>query len=467
MWEVRHGANPSEGLVVSMSDSSVFLGSALVGLDRGRALDRWIDQVRSLRGCAHPVRLAGKKVRIDARTGEVLSSYSTAHEPRGELLVRCKSRRAAVCAACSEEYRADAYQLIRSGVAGGSKGVPASVRVHPRVFVTLTAPSFGAVHRGPGKDGKTRICHPRRSGPSCMKYHRADDPLIGQPLEPESYDYVHHVLWQAHAGELWRRFTIHLRHHLASAAGLTRAEFAQQVRVSYAKVAEFQARGVIHFHAVIRLDGVSREPRSWPLPPVWASLDMLTSAVDSAIRATSLEVSAGGESYRLVWGSQYDIRPIGDFGPNHGALSDTAVAGYIAKYATKATEEVGGLEVDRVRPHVARLIETCWRLGNRQVHPDLEHLNLRRWAHMLGFRGHFLTKSRAYSTTFGALRQARVDYSAGYPWDPETWTPTRRDDEDSILVVSEWRYLGSGFRAEELALVSLIAGRSPTTKKKN
>ncbi|GAB3211246.1 replication initiator protein RepSA [Marinactinospora endophytica] len=449
------------------------LGPVLAELDQGDALDRWIDRVRSLRGCTNPVHLAGEKIRVDSGTGEVLGSYSTAAEPRGELLVRCKNRRAAVCAACSEEYRADTYQLIKAGVAGGSKGVPASVGVHPRVFITLTAPSFGAVHRGPGKDGKTRICHPRRSGPSCFAHHRAEDPLIGQPLDPGSYDYVGHVLWQAHAGELWRRFTIHLRHHLASAAGLTRAEFAQRVRVSYAKVAEFQARGVIHFHAVIRLDGASREPRSWPLPPVWASLDMLTSAADSAIRATSLEVSAGGESYRLAWGNQYDIRPIGDFGPDHGALSDTAVAGYIAKYATKAAEEAGGLDrrltdlahldADQVRPHVARLIETCWRLGNRHVHPHLEHLNLRKWAHMLGFRGHFATKSRRYSTTLGALRQARADYSAGYPWDAETWTPTRPDDSaDTTLVLSDWRYLGQGLTPGELALVAVITGRSPS-----
>lgn len=457
-----------------MSDSSVFLGSALVGLDRGRALDRWIDQVRSLRGCTHPVRLAGEKIRIDVGTGEILSLYSTAHEPRGELLVRCKNRRASVCPACSEEYRSDAYQLIKAGIMGGSKGVPISVGRHPRVFVTLTAPSFGPVHRGPGRDGKTQPCHPRRSGLSCRRYHRADDPLIGQPLDPESYDYVQHILWQSNAGELWRRFIIHLRHHLASAAGLTRTEFSQQVKISYSKVAEFQARGVVHFHAVIRLDGAGA---SWSSPPVWASLDMLVAAVHSAVRATSLEVTVGDDRYRLVWGDQYDVRPINEFGPEQGGISDTAVAGYIAKYATKFTENAGGLDQrlrdisrlnpEKIRPHVARLIETCWRLGNRNVYPELEHLNLRKWAHTLGFRGHFLTKSRAYSTTFGALRQARIDYSAGYPWDPETWTPTRQNDEDSTLIISEWRYLRSGFTSEELALVSLIAGRPPTTKKKN
>ena len=30
---------------------------------------------------------------------------------------------------------------------------------------------------------------------------------------------------------------------------------------------------------------------------------------------------------------------------------------------------------------------------------------------MLGFRGHFATKSRRYSTTLGRLRQARRDYT--------------------------------------------------------
>jgi len=37
---------------------------------------------------------------------------------------------------------------------------------------------------------------------------------------------------------------------------------------------------------------------------------------------------------------------------------------------------------------------------------------LGQWVHMLGFRGHFVTKSRGYSTTLGELRAAR----ATYPW---------------------------------------------------
>ena len=57
-----------------------------------------------------------------------------------------------------------------------------------------------------------------------------------------------------------------------------------------------------------------------------------------------------------------------------------------------------------ISPHHRQMIEMAWRLGGL---PQYEALNLRRWAHMLGFRGHFLTKSRAYSTTFGAIGAER------------------------------------------------------------
>lgn len=40
--------------------------------------------------------------------------------------------------------------------------------------------------------------------------------------------------------------------------GLTNTAFTAQVRLSYAKVAEYQRRGVVHFHAIIR-------PRPWKL----------------------------------------------------------------------------------------------------------------------------------------------------------------------------------------------------------
>jgi hypothetical protein len=201
-------------------------------------------------GCLQPVLLRGRVDHIDGTTGELLHRYTTVHEPGGVLPIPCKTRRASRCPPCAEVYRADTYQLIRAGLSGG-KGVPEAVATHPCVFTTLTAPSFGPVHLHREKDGRVLRCRPRRRGRtcphgnpmSCPDKHTRDDPRLGEPLCPDCYDYTGAVLFNACAPELWRRFTITLRRALARQAGLTRKTLAAQVRVSYAKVAEYQRRG--------------------------------------------------------------------------------------------------------------------------------------------------------------------------------------------------------------------------------
>ncbi|QXJ25985.1 replication initiation protein [Actinomadura graeca] len=449
-----------------MSD---IIGPVLRDLTRrsGTDLQRWIDQVNALRGCAEPVRLSGESMTLNATTGEVLSSYTTQGEPHGQLMVRCKNRRASRCPSCAEEYRADTYHLIKAGLCGGDKGVPVSVGSHPRVLATLTAPTFGAVHRGPDKAGRVRVCHPRRNGPACWRRHGSDDELIGQPLQPDAYDYAGHVVWNAHAGELWRRFTTYLRRHLAAAAGMTQRAFNQSVKVSFAKVAEYQARGLVHFHAVIRLDGRADGPDAWPAPPCWATPGLLDAAIGSAAAAVRLdvEVPSLGRAFRLGFGEQVDVQSIAAFGDGC-EISDQAVAGYVAKYATKAAESTGtldrrvngddlaGLAERGVTRHAARLIRTCWHLGDIAAHPELADAKLRKWAHMLGFRGHFTTKSRGYSTTLGTLRGVRAEYTRRRLGRPD---PT----DETILVVAHWRYLGQGYTAAERQLVETVTGPSP------
>ena len=51
-----------------------------------------------------------------------------------------------MCPSCSWEYQGDVWQLLFAGIAGGRKGIPDTVALHPMVFATLTAPGFGAVH---------------------------------------------------------------------------------------------------------------------------------------------------------------------------------------------------------------------------------------------------------------------------------------------------------------------------------
>ncbi|MCX5420286.1 hypothetical protein OHA48_11810 [Streptomyces sp. NBC_00114] len=144
-----------------------------------------------------------------------------------------------------------------------------------------------------------------------------------------------------------------------------------------------------------------------------------------------------------MFGAQLDVRPILAFADGEGPTDD-AVAAYVAKYVSKGTAETGaGLDYritgpDDIRaavvtPHVRALMGTCWRLGGL---PELEHLRLRSWAHSLGYRGHILTKSRRYSTTYGALRDERAEYQRG---------GKESTEDPAAITESNWRYIGSGY----------------------
>jgi hypothetical protein len=401
--------------------------------------------------CTQPVRLRGRVDHLDGSSGELIHRYTTVHEPGGVLRVACKTRRASRCPSCAETYRADTYQLIRAGLTGG-KGVPATVAAHPCLFVTLTAPSFGAVHARRDKNGRPLPCRPRRAGGTCPhgqpvacnERHHADDPRTGTPVCPDCYDYTGAVLFNATAPELWRRFTIGLRRTLARIVGMTQKEFSQRARVSFAKVAEYQKRGVVHFHAVIRLDGPDGPDTA---PPTWATADLLaravTMAAGNAQAATPRTAATASRTCR--WGAQLDIRPI----TANGELTDNAVAGYVAKYATKAAECTGTLDrrITRadnldalpVSAHARRLIAECLRIGQAAELAHLAH-----WAHMLGFRGHFSTKSRAYSTTLGKLRAARADHQRGQH-------AHDIPHGDTVLVVTHWKFVGLSRYIDDLA----------------
>ncbi|SDJ28922.1 hypothetical protein SAMN05421874_101326 [Nonomuraea maritima] len=429
--------------------------------------DRWAAQIHATGGCHQPIHLRGKVEHYDRATGQLLHRYTTRTEPDGILRVPCKTRRASRCPACAETYRADTYHLIRAGLIGG-KGVPESVAGHPTLFVTLTAPSFGAVHTRREHGGKIQPCHARRNAATCphgrtmtcTTRHSKDDPRLGEPLCPDCYDYTGSVLFNALAPLLWKRFADSLRRRLAKLGGLTLRELREHLTVSFAKVAEYQRRGVVHFHAVIRLDGPGGPAAP---PPPWATEDVLTQAVQHAAQVVSALVPAvDDQPARLFkWGQQLDIRPI----TLNGDLTEQAVAGYIAKYATKAAECVGtldhrinpldDLERYNLRDHARRLITTCMRLG---AHPELAELRLTDWAHMLGFRGHFSTRSRRYSTTLGELRAEREHHAR----DNEITTGRLPlFDEDTVLVISEWEYAGKGHSLGDRLLAAAITGGRP------
>jgi hypothetical protein len=186
----------------------------------------------------------------------------------------------------------------------------------------------------------------------------------------------------------------------------------------------------------------------------------------SGHRALPASREWGPERYAR-WGEQLDVRNITSGDDQAGELSAEQVAGYIAKYATKATESFGsGLDrridaddldrLDGLPAHVAELVRACWELGG---HPELEGLRLRAWAHMLGFGGHWSTKSRRYSTTFTVLRRARVAFAKrrrardGIPLD--AWG--RPEDDQAVIVVATWVYVGAGYETEGERWLALSA----------
>jgi hypothetical protein len=431
----------------------------------------WEDQLAAPGGCSHPIGLRSRTEMIDLTTGELAPLYTTAS-------VACGNRREAVCAACSQVYKRDARQLVRVGLAGG-KGIPDTITAHPCVFATLTAPSFGPVHarrmRGktvlpcrPRRDATARRC-PHGRDVSCPTRHVDGDPRLGQPMCPDCYDYQAAVLFNAYAADLWRRFVTYLPRRLARLAGVTQKTLRAQLRIRFVKVTEYQARGVVHFHAVIRLDAAGED---YQPPAARYTAALLCDAIGQAAAAVRIIIDHHGQPVALGFGPQTDRRTI-----RHGAelpgtgqsLNGQAVANYIAKYATK-TLTARGLPAQRLRhqvdldhlrcsAHYQRMITTAWQLGRRR---STGQHRFRAWAHMLGYGGHFLTKSRRYSVTFGQLRQARADHRrATRPPAPGRDAWDRPLDETVVLVLgTTWTYTGTGHSTPSAELAAASAARA-------
>jgi hypothetical protein len=451
---------------------------------------QWLSHVSSAAGCSRPIRLAGSIEHVTVRPDGAWSytSSHTADMPDGLIYKACGTRRESVCPSCAKVYQRDAYQLLRVGLVGG-KGVPETVATHPCLFVTFTAPGFGAVHTRPVPkhtcesrrrcDCRPQPCHPGRTAPCphgkstvCFARHQVDDQVLGVPLCLDCYDHHRQVVWNNQARELWRRTTVTMLRAIRRTAK-QRALNPLTVRLGFGNVAEMQRRGVVHFHAIIRLDGTDPDYPDAILPPPDAlTVADLIGAVEHSARAVMFATAPHPvmpNGWVINWGSQLDVRTI-NLGTD-GEITDGMVAGYLAKYATKSTE-AAGLVSGRLThetidvfanpqgSHVERLVDACWRLGGYvpglrlSEQAERPHAGLRRWTHMLGFGGHFLTKSRRYSVTFRVLRDARVIWRRTLTAGPEVEDPV---EAPTVLVVNFLQFVGVGWHTAGDALLANTA----------
>jgi hypothetical protein len=110
-----------------------------------------------------------------------------------------------------------------------------------------------------------------------------------------------------------------------------------------------------------------------------------------------------------------------------------------------------------VREHVRAYMREAFRL---HADPALADRRLGPCAHALGYRGHCLTKSRRYSTTFTALREARERHVH------EQILARSRDAAQRALAdaterIASFRYAGHGhLTAADAFLAASAAGRA-------
>jgi hypothetical protein len=313
----------------------------------------------------------------------------------------------------------------------------------------------------------------------CNLVHRVDGPEIGQPLCPDCYDYTGHVLFNWHAPELWRRFTIALRRtltrHLRQIGADTNA-----LRASFVKVAEYQRRAVIHYHPLIRLDPTD-DTAPDNRPEIVSAIELaalvrhaanqirLPVTVDSAAHTGD---TASAESERLIlrFGNQIDTQPLTAAGDVTTLGLTRRVAAYLAKYTTKSVAEFGIAarristaaiaELD-IPAHIRRILSTLAELAALPGNAAMPG-----WLHTLGYRGHITTKSRRYSVTMTALRAARHRWRTHCADQPEHDCPQRNfhDEQDgsgSASELSYWRIDGAGHRNDgERLLVRTAALRA-------
>ncbi|WTW96246.1 hypothetical protein OG216_24015 [Streptomycetaceae bacterium NBC_01309] len=355
-----------------------------------------------------------------------------------QVQIRCGNRRASQCPSCSKLYRDDAARLIRTGALDRVTGSAFA-------FVTLTAPSFGAVHRVPKTAAKARPgAKVARKRCGCGRVHSPGDPLRGVPIDWTTYDYAGQAHFNRDSGKLWHA-TLEAWSRLLGA------------RPEYVVVREWQARGAIHLHVLLRLTfALSGQHET----------DALRSGLGEVARSVSSRAldHGSGDVRRITWGQQVDVQIVDPARRGRGHAK--VVAGYLGKLTTYAAKDLTGdlpssESAAPARAHHAELTETaeqmwcsakCDRVGecSGRAHKG--------W----GFRGHVLTQSR----------MGRIDEETGevgkLGWSGLTFAELRNarrahvrsnmpDDESAPLA---WAVLGQEFRgdADELRRVLLAAG---------
>lgn len=350
----------------------------------------------------------------------------TGHVSTKDFQKRCGSRIQSRCPACAKLYRGDAIQVLRSGLIDPDTKLPKLV-----TMLTLTAPGaerFGRTHvRHLSKKGKVQKC-------PCRSYHTADEAVLGTPVDPDTYNYDAAADFNAHASRLFAVTVQKLSRLLGR-------------KVKVVRVVEFQARGLVHIHALV-------------LGPITQrTLELVVSGGDNLRTGRKVAPATSGG---WQWGQSCRADVVTGDSPGRAYA-------YLVKVINYSLKDTGRHEC-RGRAHAIRMAETAEKRCkcDKSIH-DCHHgthratrtlrtvdtetgeivsttveVNYqakpagylcrrhRRAADGWGFRGHVLSKSRNWGTTFREVRAKR-----------ETWVAGQRQAAPDHLEVTWQRLPGS------------------------
>jgi hypothetical protein len=332
------------------------------------------------------------------------------------VFVRCQSRRRAVCPSCAELHRGDWTRIARSGIYDADGNAVVGHRFH---FVTLSAPSFGQVHRVPKpKDRRP----PSRCG--CGEFHGSDEhDLRGLPLDLDSYDVSGQVSWHLALGRLWNSSVSAMR------------DIAPDLE--FFVVREVQARMAMHLHVIIRVP---------------AAFHVAADELGRAARAATAAHPVTGEV--VEWGQRgvQDREILAIHQDADSAMpSESKAAGRVIRYVSKALgyslKDVvpGGSDtlpsperaafIARLR-HAARDVVRCVRCEGRPRDCEAR-------AHdSLGFAGHTVSVSRRTSArpgwSFSALTRTRLREERLAWVQANTSDRTGASADDFSVLIARW-----------------------------
>lgn len=248
------------------------------------------------------------------------------------------------CVSCSRIFAGDWRAIFRSGV------LDCDLTAYHWQWVTLTAPSFGKVNSS------------------------------GTAANLDNYDYDGAVRWNLHLGALWDRTRLSLRRRFPG--------------LDFAVVREWQRRGSLHIHALLRV----------PIDEATCDDELLS--LVSGVQAQCADFGTG-ELFQMRWGRQMKVDTVVPSGSN--AESIARQLWYLSKALNYAAKDLGSL-VPSSGEHFSRLATAARRLKCNRC-GAFGSLFCRSKVHRnFGARSHVLSVSRPTPTTAARslIRRNRV-----------------------------------------------------------